>query len=470
MKRLVPLLAAWALLLPLVPVKAGGAGVCAPPIHYEPLAAAHSGIGGTGHAPASDSGIGGTGRSDEAGSGIGGTGRSAETGSGIGGTGQIAGADGIGGTGRSDDAGSEGGIGGTGIVGTITGFASICVNGLEVHYDDAVPVSENGQPANARGLAVGQVVVVEAGMSQRGLEARRIAVLHALEGPVTRPVDQNGRLEVMGAPVSLGRGVGLEQARQLKAGDWVQVSGHPVQDAGVVASRIARIEPRAEASASGRADAGRLQVGGVAVDRTTNGDLTVRGTWDGQRLQVRDSKPEAGSSWTSRPGRVVIETRVRQRDGDTIRTGRDDVDQALASRSDKSGDDRLSAGTLLRVTARLGDDGKLRPIRIERASREQRGESSSGGDDQGKGARSGRSDDDESADDRRGKDAKDAARDAAKDAAKEAKEAAKAIERQEKKTERALRNELEAVERTERGGRVERNDRTDRNDRSGRDR
>jgi hypothetical protein len=29
----------------------------------------------------------------------------------------------------------------------ITGFASICVNGVEVHYDANTPVSINGQPA-----------------------------------------------------------------------------------------------------------------------------------------------------------------------------------------------------------------------------------------------------------------------------------------------------------------------------------
>lgn len=466
MKRAAPLLAIWALPILLLSASAGAAEVCAPPIHYEPLADS-SGIGGTGRTLSSDSGIGGTGHGiGGTGHGIGGTGHGADTGSGIGGTGHSADG-GIGGTGRTDEVGSEGGIGGTGIVGTITGFASICVNGLEVHYDEAVPVSENGLPATARGLAIGQVVAVEAGMSQRGLEARRIAVLHALEGPVTRPVDENGRLEVMGAPVSLGRGVVLEQARQLKAGDWVQVSGHPVQDASVMASRIARIEPRAEASASGRADADRQRVGGVAVDRAASGELTVRGTWDGQRLQVRESAPEAGTSWTTRPGRVVIETRVRQRDGATIRTGRDDVDQVLANRGDKGGDDRLTEGTLIRVTAGVGEDGKLRPIRIERGEREraeQRGESS-----KGKDGKDGRSDDDQQSDDRSGKDAKDAA----KDAAKETKDAAKAIEKQEKKTERIQKNELEAAERSDRNSRVDRNervDRTERSDRSGRDR
>ena len=33
-----------------------------------------------------------------------------------------------------------------GIFGTITGFASVCINGLEVHFDDHVKVTENGDP------------------------------------------------------------------------------------------------------------------------------------------------------------------------------------------------------------------------------------------------------------------------------------------------------------------------------------
>src|SRR5262245_45113002 len=63
---------------------------------------------------------------------------------------------------------AKGGVGGTGapatlgVVGTITEFASVCVNGLEIHYDTATPVTVNGRPAAAGQLALGQVVAVEA--------------------------------------------------------------------------------------------------------------------------------------------------------------------------------------------------------------------------------------------------------------------------------------------------------------------
>ena len=77
--------------------------------------------------------------------------------SGMGGPGHAASDSGIGGPGHADS-----GIGGTGIFGTITGFASVCINGLEIHYDENVPVTENGEPASATDLAVGRVVWIVA--------------------------------------------------------------------------------------------------------------------------------------------------------------------------------------------------------------------------------------------------------------------------------------------------------------------
>jgi hypothetical protein len=450
MKRINCLPAAGALLISLWSAHAGADGACVPAVDYA-LLADDSGIGGTGHGGPVDSGIGGTGHGLPAGSGIGGTGRAAPADSGIGGTGHLPTAEDL------------GGIGGTGIVGTITGFASICVNGLEVHYDEAVPVSDNGQPSTARGLAIGQVVAVEAGSSPRGLEARRIAVLHALVGPVTRSLDQHGQLEVMGAKVAIEQPQLQDLARALKAGDWVKVSGHPGADDGVVASRVTRIDAAGEASASGRADPESRRVGAVAVDRAAGGQLTVRGTWDGQRLMVRDSRPADGTVWTGRPTQVVIETRVRQRDGATIRTGRTDVDAVLAERRGRDAE-ALSEGTLLRVTARLDADGKLRPLRIERAPRETERHS-----------RSGRAADQDDDRDAPGTDDASKGRDGGRDRGDEdrdAKETRKALEKQQKEIERTERDAAERRERSDSRDirdRNERKERAERIDRSGRD-
>ncbi len=87
--------------------------------------------------PCDDGGIGGTGIQERS-SGIGGTGSAFKNG-GIGGTGSAIEKGGIGGSGDK----VKDGIGGTGILGVITGFGSICVNRLEVHYSKETPV-KNG--------------------------------------------------------------------------------------------------------------------------------------------------------------------------------------------------------------------------------------------------------------------------------------------------------------------------------------
>ena len=113
-----------------------------------------NGVGGTG-SPAARNGVGGTGA--PARGGVGGTGapaQTAKTPGGIGGTGvPVAEDGGVGGTGAPV-------ADGTGIVGTITGFASICVNGLEVFYDENTPTNANGEPLGTGGLAIGQVVAI----------------------------------------------------------------------------------------------------------------------------------------------------------------------------------------------------------------------------------------------------------------------------------------------------------------------
>lgn len=119
--------------------------------------------------------------------------RPSEDKGGVGGTCVVAGRPGIGGTGIS-----EGGIGGTGIVGVVTGFASICVNGVEVQFDADTPTSDNGQPGSARQLAVGQVVAVQAAGAAEALSARHIALIHAAVGPIETLNAATGEFRILG--------------------------------------------------------------------------------------------------------------------------------------------------------------------------------------------------------------------------------------------------------------------------------
>lgn len=282
--------------------------------------------------------------------GIGGTGSPAhgETG-GIGGTGAPA-RGGIGGTGapqRGDEG--NGGIGGTGaplaelgerigIVGTITGFASICVNGLEVHYDAATPVSMNGKAAALKDLAVGQVVSLEAQVGPRGLTTRGIAIVHAFDGPVSQrvpPGQAMQQMRVMGQPVLVTPGTrGTAMQQGLNPGDSVRVSGLPNANGTIVASRIDHAPASGEQSMAGTLADGRVH--GVALTGHTERqgertDVVVKGRWDGQQFAVRDQVANPASGFINRVNRVVIEGIVPEVDrsgkiqlgGLTIQTDRE---------------------------------------------------------------------------------------------------------------------------------------------------
>lgn len=255
------------------------------------------GIAGTG-APVQNGGIGGTGAP-----------RPPEKG-GIGGTGQQA----------------EGGIGGTGIVGIVTGFASVCVNDLEVHYDGTTPVERNGLPAPTDQLALGQVLAIEATGRNGALHARRIAILEAVAGPVTRLDAGTGRLEVMGQTVQITgetRLVGLARLDELAVGLPLHVSGYRDGADQVIASRVEVERGMEGVSAIGfikGSGGGQDMVGGVAVFLPTatpspGSEVLVRGTWDGSHLHAASVQPDPTLPFLGRVHKVVLEGLVLEHRG-----------------------------------------------------------------------------------------------------------------------------------------------------------
>ncbi len=182
--------------------------------------------------------------------GMGGTGAATHDG-GIGGTGSMALREGISGTG---DMAQGSGIGGTGIVGIITGFASICVNGMEIHYDPETPLEINGRPATAKDLAVGQLVLAEATGNGDEVAARNISVQYAVSGPISRVSAANGQMQIMGQEVQMIEHTinpSGSNTANLHAGDFVQVSGLRKQDGVIVAARIDRVPAQNEVSVNG---------------------------------------------------------------------------------------------------------------------------------------------------------------------------------------------------------------------------
>ena len=257
---------------------------------------------------------------------------------GLGGTGDVAIKPGIGGTGI-DQAGrhDNGGIGGTGIVGVITGFASICVNGMEVHYDSTTPINDNGLPAQASDLSVGQVVVVAAEGLADELQARQIALQHLAIGPLASVNPARGELEVLGQTVHW-RGDAARLAG-LQTGQWIRVSGLRLSDGSIEMSHLQAVPPQALAVLTGPAERGihgGIQVGGATVSTEQLGlidglrvwsaandgqEIQISGTWDGQKLDATTLQVQPTRNAIGRVERVVFEGYVRSASRDSVDIG-----------------------------------------------------------------------------------------------------------------------------------------------------
>ncbi|TAL27737.1 MAG: hypothetical protein EPN97_16725 [Alphaproteobacteria bacterium] len=225
-------------------------GVCRTPDGFSFLAAAQNppatppakderkdgkGIGGTG--VTADRGMGGTGIDVANGKGIGGTGITTDRG--VGGTGiDVANGKGIGGTGVR----FEGGIA---VHGRITGFGSICVDGLEIKFSNATPVQDGARKMSAADLKVGQVVSVVAAPAGEGLMARSIAVDTLVTGKLISIDAAHRTLNVAGQKVTV---TNLEKvANSLTPGHSISVSGFKTGRNGIVATFINR-QPHASAA------------------------------------------------------------------------------------------------------------------------------------------------------------------------------------------------------------------------------
>jgi len=283
------------------------------PAHaVNPCALATGGMGGTG-APApvaSDD-------SDEG--GMGGTGLQADQG-GIGGTGQRA----------------EGGIGGTGIVGVITGFGSICVGGVQVRYGTQTPISYAGKPIAAGDLKIGHVVQVRAMGAGDSVRASAIELTHVISGPVRRIDRTTNQLDVMGQTVRATPQL-IEQAREaVRLGEPVQISGLRDSAGTVVATRVDAAPGLREFSVQGEMQVGagrRARVGNLDVswrpehDRNVGSGQTleIRGLIEDGVLRARVVEQAGAAALRNDVQRLVIEGYVREKRGDRVRVGDTDV-------------------------------------------------------------------------------------------------------------------------------------------------
>lgn len=248
---------------------------------------------------------------------------------GLGGTGAQALADpgGIGGTGQTAQEGT--GLGGTGIVGVVTGFASVCVNGVEVEVQPSTPVRRNGASADLRDLEVGHVVLVQAEGTGATVRALRIDLVDALVGPIASVQPALREIAVMGQRVSV---LADADFRGLKAGDWIRVSGHRAPD-GVRGSRLQVVPPPADrlAQVLGPLETdggGGWRIGTTPVDWSASTpppavgtEIMARGPWDGARMRVTDAAMAPTRGAVGSQQQVRLQGYLHQLDGNRLSLG-----------------------------------------------------------------------------------------------------------------------------------------------------
>ena len=219
------------------------------------------------------SGVGGTGHEVKGGEG---------EGSGVGGTGNGSGT-GVGGTG--DKIATNEGV--TEAIGIITGFASICVNGVEFHYSKNTNVDNNGQPSNTRALEIGQVVHVEGIGHGQEVNARSISIQHVMSGPVTRILPSGHVIEVMGSVIDLSK---ASNQQKLNVGDHIMVSGLVKPNGNVQVTRIDKSSSNLPSFVTGLLDShGKLAGVSIAsANLTSEGAIKVSGQWDGKALIAKE--------------------------------------------------------------------------------------------------------------------------------------------------------------------------------------
>ncbi|MDE9451700.1 hypothetical protein J3R80_14595 [Aliiroseovarius sp. Z3] len=195
----------------------------------------------------------------------------------------------------NDDGEREGGILGTGIVGTITELGSIYVNGQHIRVAPDSAVTDGVTVSAARQLLPGHTVAVVATPDGDGWQASYIRQITPLVGPIQRLSDTE--LSVMGTVVLADRDMTAAYA----TGDWIAVSGLWKGEQ-VVASRVEPASPNGPARIEGNvfdiAPGQPLTIGGTEItslvpSHIQDGDV-VRAVGAASESELRADRLETG--------------------------------------------------------------------------------------------------------------------------------------------------------------------------------
>ena len=207
------------------------------------------------------------------------------------------------------------------VVGTITGFGSVFVNGIEFATDGATfTVDDN--PGVESDLAIGQVVTIVGTIDDNGStgSADDVIVDDQVEGPIESIDPTAGQIVVLGQTVTIDASTVFDDRIApasidgLQVGDLVEVSG--LRDAGgsIVATRIEPAAAGGELELHGTVSSldtanSRFDINGLTVDYSTAilDDFPAGEPADGDFVEVHGSGFGAGGE--------LIATRVELEDG-----------------------------------------------------------------------------------------------------------------------------------------------------------
>lgn len=112
------------------------------------------------------------------------------------------------------------GLGGTGIVGSVTGFGSIFVNGVEVEISDQTRLSVDGRQVDDYSYAIGETVEILAANNASHTTALQLNVRHEIIGPVSSWDDKTNSMQILGQRIQVPENSGPWSIDQM-----VKVSG-----------------------------------------------------------------------------------------------------------------------------------------------------------------------------------------------------------------------------------------------------
>lgn len=139
---------------------------------------------------------------------------------------------GLGGTGMLANTGN--GLGGTGIIGEITGYGSIFVNGVEVEYDNATAFTIDGKTAAPQQLEIGDVVEILTTDARQHAEAQVINLRHEVIGRVESVEPETYSFTVRGQTIVQA----INKGKQPEVGEIIAVSGFRLDQQTILSTRI----------------------------------------------------------------------------------------------------------------------------------------------------------------------------------------------------------------------------------------